>query len=61
MTATRDRRLNVRLHDHELELLQELAQHLNVSSSDIVRACILRMHEQVFGTFKDLRKRRRRK
>lgn len=45
----RERMLNVRVADAEIEMIKELAEHMGLSQSDVVRQLIRQAHAQAFG------------
>ncbi len=45
----RNRNLNVRLTDQEHEMLTDLAEHVGLSASDVIRQYIRKEYAAVFG------------
>lgn len=53
----RERMLNVRVADSEIEMIKELAEHMGLSQSDVIRQLLRKAHAEAFGSRKPKPKR----
>lgn len=59
--ADRKRLLNVRVSERELAMLHEVAEHMGLTASDVLRQYIRRAHAEAFGPAKPSQPKRRKR